>query len=661
MKNYISIAAFALMLLGSGCKKYGYNFKDGYGNGEGESTATGESGDLGTDFSKLNEAARFPGLVSKSEPRIDTSVTINMNYKYVPPADLRIVQTPQPWFSTGLYAPAGEPITIDVPAGFDGLTVQIGGWTDNLTGLPVLKRDAIIYNQLQLSAGKNYIRNLYGGSIYIRKNINITGQSSVTLGFKGAVRSPDFILGETTDAAWVTMMNNSTVPWFQLRGKKIILELPKFLFDKFPLLNPTALMEEWDRFMDEDVYKWKALEDVTTDSLNKAPELPIRVIMDAQLRSTYAHNSYPVVVQLDENLFTNEIANLANLKKNGAWRTMSEIGRNNVTNTWRFNEIPNVNELYIFKFANRVGSVDMAQIQSNIKTGVDSAMWYIKGNLTDLFPGDFNKDVPGISNNYIIKLVPFLQLFKAYGYGMFGYIENKARHSIRQNMSNQEKINFFYQAASEYAGKDLYMFFYTWNLMPTDVARDEIMAKLPAQLDKDIYNYNPIVDTGGTRTVRAEPKMINRTSWRVIDFCCQETDAKGSYASNVLDSDSTTSWHSKYTNNNGQFHLPHYITVDMNRFYDVRALWYISNLTIGGGPATTSRPKNVRVYLSKDNIEWLPASGIAGAMANNSNFNTITFPATYTQMRYVRLEMIDLHTANTSNACYLAEFGLNKP
>ena len=656
MKYFVIPMMIAIAGLTTGCnKKYGYNFKDGYESGDDQSNATGGSGILGNDFSKIREAAIFPGLVGSSERRLDTSVTINMDYKYVPPADIRVVQTPQPWFSTGLYAPAGEPITVDVPAGFDGLTVQIGGWTDNLSGLPVLRRDPIVYNQVQLSTGKNYIRNLYGGSIYIRKNANITGHLSATLGFKGAVKSPDFILGETSDAAWNNMMQQSTVPWVQLRGKKIIFELPKFLFDKFPLSNPTALMEEWDRFMDLDVYKWKALEDVTTDSLNKAPELPIRVIMDAQLRSAFAHASYPAVVQLDETLFNTEITNLESLRKNGAWRTMSEIGKNNITTTWRFNDISNTNDLYIFKFANRLGSFNLPDMQPNLKLGVDSAMRYIRGSQVALFPGDFNRDVTGISNAFIVRLVPFLQLFKVYGWGMFGYIENKARHNVRQTMSNQEKINFFYQAASEYAGKDLYMFFYTWNLLPTDAARDEIIARIPTPLDKDIYNYNPVLDTGGTRAVRAEPKMINRTAWRVIDFCCQESDARAYFATNILDSDETTMWHSQYVYNTGQYHLPHYITIDMNRFYDIRGFWYIS------GP--TWRPNSVRLYFSKDNIEWTPAGGYGTAMANNTNFNTSTFFSTtvYSQMRYVKLEMVNVHASSANNACSLVEFGLNKP
>lgn len=654
MRYYLILTGFAFLVLTQACKKYGYNFKDGYETGENKSNAIGSSGSLGTDFSKLNEASVFPGLVGSNERRIDTNITLNMNYKYVPPADIRVIQTPQPWFSTGLYAPAGEPVTIDVPAGIDGLTVQIGGWTDNLTGLQIIKRDPIIYNQLQLSVGKNYIRNLYGGSIYIRKNINITGQNALTINIKGAVKSPDFILGETTNTDWNRMMQNSTVPWVQLRGKKIIFELPKFLFDKFPLADPTALMQEWDRFMDLDVYKWKGLDDITSDSLNKAPELPVRVIMDAQLRTSYAHNSYPVVLQLDENLFVNEIANLANLKKNGAWRTMSEIGRNNITTTWRFNEISNVNELYLFKFANRIGSVNLSDVHQNMRLGVDSAMWYIRGNLTDLFPGNFAKEVPGITNNFIVRLVPFLQLFKTYGWGMFSYIENKARHSIRQSMSNQEKINFLYQAASEYAGKDLYMFFYTWNLLPTDIARDELTTKIPAKLDKDIYNYNPVADTGGTRPVRDEPKMINRVSWRVIDFCCQESDAYSYYASNVLDADASTMWHSQYVYNTGQYHLPHYLTFDMNRFYDVGGFWYIS------GP--TWRPNSVRLYFSKDNATWIPASGYSSSMLNNTNFNSVSFGTNiFSQMRYVKLEMVNVHTSSSNNACSLVEFGLNKP
>ncbi len=636
------------------CKRnYGDNVVNGFDQGQPSANANGgTTGNMGNDFSKLDQAKIFPGLMAATEPRISVPVTINLAYKYVRNTDIKVVSTPQPTFSTGLYAPAGEMVTVDVPAGVSGLTVQIGGWTDNITNTAIQGREPVLYNQVQLVAGRNYVRNLYGGSIYIRKAVNLN-LDQVTLTFSGVARSPDFVLGQTSDADWNDQVKQSSVPWIQLRGRKIIFELPKYLVDKYPIAHPSAVMQEWDDFIEKDLYHWKGLSDVTTDSLNKAPELPVRVIMDVQPSNAYAHGGYPVVIPVDENIYLNEIISIGTGQK-GAWWTMGAIGSNNIgsgSTGWYPAALPNIHQLYGLKFANRK-SFNIQQMNPSVADGVANAMYYVRQSLASQLPFDFARKVPNFSNAFIVRLVPFVQLFHAYGYGLYDSLDYRARYYYKAVMTDQEKINFIYQAASDYAKQDLYMFFYVWGLLPTDASRDSIRAKNYELMPNDVYNYNPVLDTGGKRAAMPENKRIPRVGWSITGFCCQEVST-GNYANLALDGDDHTYWHSQYVDyETNQYHLPHYMVYDMNKYYDVSGFYYING--------HTWRPKRVAISFSTDNLEWTTPQ-IFNGVDNVYLFNTYSLGMVYKGVRYVRFEMLDVITASANNACSLAEFGVIKP
>lgn len=652
--NILIILVSSLGLLFTSCKKYGYKFDDGYEFGEDKANmAGGQSDTLKNDFSKIDIARSFPGLMSASEPRLkNVDVTIDFTKRFVPTSDIKIASTPQPLYSTGLYAPAGEPIEFDVPSAVDGVVAMIGGWTDNLSGINPIKRDPIIYNQVSLKAGKNYIRNLYGGTIYLRTNGVVKNLSVVTVKISGAAKSPDFILGETSDASWNDMVKTSTVPWFQLRGKRIIFELPKFLLDKHPILNPTALMEEWDKIIDLDIYDWKGMEVGSLDSLNRTPELPIRVIMDVQPRLTYAHNAFPIVMQLDENLFVNEITSYNNLITKGAWRTMFEIGRNNNTYFWLWNAISGTaGNLFSLKGANRK-SMDFQNLNPNMRLAVDTGLWYVKQPKS--FTANFNKDISYRTNGDLIKLVPFMQLFETYGYDLMTFVEKKARLNNLQVMSDQQKINFFYTNASEFTSTDLSAFFRAWGIFISPEVTDTVASRYP-YLSKSVYNYNPITKIGGTDSVPPPPRELDRVSWTVVSFCCQESDSANSYASKLLDGEIGTSWHSKYILGGSlETHSPHYITFDMGKVNKVAGFWYVNGASI-------YRPKDIAIALSADNMEWEEVYVGPGFNTGSGVFNQADFAAVYPSVRYVRFQLTTSYQATTDNRVSTAEFGLLGP
>ncbi|MBZ4191045.1 M60 family metallopeptidase [Niabella beijingensis] len=647
-KGYKYLSLFAVLILTglAACNKYGYNFADGYEGGQEKANMPGgQSDSMGINLSKIYAARNFPGLVGDAEPRLNNvNVTVDFSERYVPASDIRISSAPQPWYSTGLYAPTGEPVTIEVPQGVNGIVAVIGGWTDNLDGVPATKRDPVIFNQLALQPGKNVIRNLYGGMLYLRTNGTVKELGTLSVKVSGAVKSPDFILGVSNDADWKAQVKNSSVPWFQLRGKRIIFELPKLFLDKHPIESPTALMEEWDRIIEEDIYKWKGLEDHSIDSLNRMPNHPIRVIMDAQPRLAYAHNAFPVVVQMDENLFTNEIANYENLITKGAWRTISEIGRNNSTYFWLFSTLnATAGNLFSAKMANRRG-FSIANLHPGMRLAVDTGLLYTRQN--KLFTSNFSKDVTARTNGDLIKLLPFIQLFEYYGYGMMGYIEYNARHYNLGGLSEQQKMNYFFTLASEYAQTDLSAFFRAWAIPVSTNIKDSIEKRFP-YLTKTIFDYNPITKTGIRDSAMPKPRELERAGWSVIGFCCQESTTGPLYASKLIDGDINTLWQTR------ENHTPHTVTFDLGSIADIGGFYYVN------GPSTL-RPKNIKVYVSWDNATWVEAYSSTGWDVGGATINKADFASNkrYIGARYVRFEVKEPFVTSATNTISTAEFGV---
>lgn len=221
------IFGLSLLVAFTACKKYGYEVPDGYpDDSQNVAEGTVDTNMKVIDKSMYAKARVFPGLVDQSEPRVkDAQFTLDLNFTDQTAQNLRISVAPSPQYSTGYYAAPGELIKLVVPAGVEGLTVQIGAHTDNLGGKSPLLRDPVIYNRKLLVAGVNYIRNLYGGHIYILASFAYA--NPVTFSISGAVVSPDFILGQSVDADWVAKVKASQVPWLELRAKRVIFTIPR--------------------------------------------------------------------------------------------------------------------------------------------------------------------------------------------------------------------------------------------------------------------------------------------------------------------------------------------------------------------------------------------------------------------------------------------------
>jgi len=587
LNHFTILCAVTLVLGTTACKKYGYNIPDGYpDNSENVAGGSIDTNMKVIDKSMYAKARVFPGLVDQSEPRVQNAkFTLDLNFTDQTADNLRIQVAPEPQYSTGYYAAPGELIKIEVPAGIEGLTVQVGGHTDNLSGKSPLLRDPVIYMRQQLYAGANYVRNLYGGTIYIRAGRAYPNPVEFTI--TNACVSPDFILGQTVDADWVNKVKASQVPWLELRSKRVIFLVPR---DKIvatfsssePYTNPTVALGKWNDVFDLDYNAWMGLSDNAADSKDKSPQGPWRGILDIQLSAGYGHSGFPFVGLNDSEWFKSFTSLKSITTSSGQWGSYHEFGHNcQQTKVWSWSTLgETTNNLFSFKVANRIGA-DYNILHPAVSSGFPQAITYATGT------GTKNFDTDGAMNDPFKRMTPFVQIFEKYGYGAMTYLYSEARHAARLNTSDISMHNFVYEKLSDYTQTDLAPFFDAWGISISDAVAAKLTAKYPI-LTNQIWGYNPLNKTGGTAAISYAPGVTVSSN----------QSNEGSPAA-MLDNNTATYWHSQYspapTTAQG---YPYTIVYSENKRMSVKGMFFVPR------NSTAQRVKSIEILVSSDNVNF---------------------------------------------------------
>lgn len=650
MRKYIwALGLGFITLFGSSCKKSTTSVVDGFDKAKDSVHTPIVEGDDKVNTSKYPQARIFPGLVCNDEPRITATVNINLKYFNVGRL-LRISVPPVPQFSTGLYAAPGELVEVTVPQNMYSLTLQIGAWTDDLTALGAsgpINRDPSIVSKIQLAPGKNLVRNLYGGHIYIIPNVSI--ESPVAISFANVVKSPDYIQGETNTAEWQNAIKKSCVPWLELRSKYAIFTVPREYCITSPIQDPDALLKEWNTVMREDFYGWQGLKEVSDDPIDQSPVLPTRIVMDNNPVVGYGHSGFPIVAFMDMNWFKFS-ADITKIKQSKTWGTHHEIGHNNQQGWWSWSTLgETTNNLFIYKTAKRnsltnpsawpaLHDINAAADQfENLGTTMTSAIAFAAESAT-------GKNFDGTDtriNNPFARLTPFLQLFEKIpanyngngqpdGWGFFPYLYSQSRRAIRSPAGDLGKHDYFYEMLCEYVKADFQLFFAAWGIQISDIAKNKIAAKYQL-FPLDIWNYHPVTKTGGNNNVFFLP-----TAWSIVSFSSEHSEGP---VARLIDNNLTTYWHTNYS---PIVPPPHFAVIDLKRTLTFTKV-AMAHRPNGTG---TSRPvKNVYVDFSNDNATWTPAP-LANTSANGSYIITQNIQGLQTfslttpvSARYVRVRV----------------------
>jgi hypothetical protein len=269
----------------------------------------------------------FPGEVPANATRISRTVTVNGTQPGLPGNFGYSGARSSIRMSTGLYAPPGEIITIDVSQEVAdlGFWILIGAHTDGLWGKDVIKRHSRIYRYWDVDNISVEVGNAFGGPIYAAIPAGSEfGEIEITV--SGAVRAPIFILGETTDYQWNSTIRDYPAPWTELVSNHFIMTVPS---DEIrDLDNPTDLMEWWDVALEMEHFiygytPWPRVE---------------RAVFDVQISAGWMHSGYPFMAH---DLSVPNVVDLEHMNESGDWGMFHELGHNH---QWMPSTLPGTTE-----------------------------------------------------------------------------------------------------------------------------------------------------------------------------------------------------------------------------------------------------------------------------------------------------------------------------
>ncbi|WP_162817745.1 M60 family metallopeptidase [Niabella yanshanensis] len=613
------------------------------------------------DKSKYLQASIFPGLVCIEEPRV--TKTINLDLFYVKSEDLRISVLPRPQFSTGFYAAPGELVTITVPEGVYDLVAQVGAWTDNVGHIENAQRDPVIYSQTKLIPGKNEVRNLYGGHIYILPSSPRTSPVSIT--FDNVVESPDFVLGVTDPVQWKQKVAASCVPYLELRSKYMIFTVRRDYIVRYPVADPQVLMTEWDRGIKEDFYGWTGLEENPLSPEDKSPQLPYRIVLDVNISAGYGHAGFPIMA-INDTYWQTTITDIVNLRSSDVWGLYHEIGHNfQQGNYWSWSTLgETTNNLFIFKLAKRMSDLGLGTWPAKhpaLQETVGPALQFAASSNSKDFD---NSSDPLISDNPFARLVPFLQMFDKIpadwgypgqkdGWGIMTELYKRSRRAVRPSSTTLAKHDFVYETVSDYTRMDWQLFFRQWGITLSSTAMDRVAAKNYPVMLQEIWKYNPYTQTGGNTFI--DPFASN--AWSVIAVSSEEKTGEGppnGLASSIIDGDLNTFWHSQWSGGTGQ--PPH--TIDMDLSTITRLPITIAGFKYAHRQGVSRPAVRVHIEVSNDKTNWTETPGSPFALAEINGFQTFNFSSPV-KARYLRLKYNAEDIRDNPN-CALAEFAVFK-
>lgn len=546
--NYILVLVGLLTVLYS-CRKDRLSPADnGYSSGEYQDTVNVniDTNRFKIDYSKYTQARLFPGLMDQKEPRLENYlVQVDLKYEEIRSMDLRISVAPGAWQSTGVYAPAGELIVIDVPEGIYGLSALIGPHVStSLDGIDFPARDAVISTSTNLFPGKNYMRNLYGGLVYIIPSRPMG--RIVDLRFSGVAKAPSFKLsgpGATTNEEWKALVAKSTVPWFELEGDRIVFTMQTEKLKKYGIEDPAELMKTWDKAIREGYWDWTGMTEGNPDIRHRAPFNKWRIVHDVLFKPGVAQVSgYPVRAGATENYFKQAVS--IDGVKNANWGTFHELGHNmQMGSTWSFDGNGEVtNNLFHFKVSKIFGhqSYKIAEVwksavpyiaaKKSITVAKDSINWAsmdVEGNVYK-------------SRAHDIRLMMYAQIFEKYGYDFMTYIYVRGREARFTSANNQSKIDFFYEALSEYTETDMEPYLNQWGLYVSAVSKRFVSEERGFPLlNRAVWEFNPVTKTGGDGPIVSD---VSTKDW--VATLSSGYSSHASYPlSNLFDGKDNTFWH----------------------------------------------------------------------------------------------------------------------
>lgn len=488
----------------------------------------------GIDVSHYDRARIFPGLVDTlTEKRLEETVLeIDMSHQTADNSKAGLVYTPLPVYSTGLYAGAGEKVTIILDEDVKGLTVQIGIHTTDLSVLTdtYLGRDPKIVTSMPLFQGSNEIRNPYGGYIWIKRNSDAVDKV-VNLRIQGVYAAPDFVSGVTDKKKeeWLNAIKETTVPWIELRGKRIAFSIPASYMKVKTQTNGDAFIKQlqqaldlWDEWI-KCYLEFYGLDG--TDTMFPIPEFPVREVMDTHLsteRYSYYDNTNVNLLATEE--LINVISDPEEIKKTTinvghvmGWLQASLFKRIYFPSSYQkgFNDMFSLLPNYYFLYKNNwwgvSDQVELASFYENSQVikkntytlksiAFDKLASWASADSCKIYSDESNRptsDEYG-GNNWPAALFIYSSILQYKqedenkdGWKYFGYLNRFLTEEAKKGqLARMNLQDAMLQCLTDYFERDFSQLFDRTGIEVGDIRRQDALEK--PHVEKCIWQFNPL-------------------------------------------------------------------------------------------------------------------------------------------------------------------------
>ncbi|MHC4813985.1 MAG: M60 family metallopeptidase [Planctomycetota bacterium] len=391
---------------------------------------------------KAPEADDFPGAVPDDARRLQDQVR---------EIDLSIPG----WHGTGLYAAAGETVTLTVPESATnlGLALRIGCHKDRLWHKPKWNRFPDITVQMPVRGRTTKLAGAFGGLVYVVVPGGRTGRLVARL--DGAVLAPRFVLGNTEPGVWPEIRKRPG-PWAELDSGKVVLTVPSATIRK--LEDPVALLEHWNEALD-------CYAELGNRPLARRPQ---RIVADRQISAGYMHAGYPIMTHLDA---AARMVDRKHLTTKGDWGLWHELGHNHQQRDWTFGgtgEVTcNLFTLFLMERFTGVAPKDNPRMTKQLA--------FVTRHVAAGAPFDQWKSKP------FLALYMYMQLQREFGWEAFQKVFAVYRDlpASSRPKGDADKRDQWMVRFSRTVGHNLGPFFERWGV-PTSAAARKSIVDLPA-------------------------------------------------------------------------------------------------------------------------------------------------------------------------------------
>lgn len=318
---------------------------------------------------------------------------------------------------------------------------------------------------IPLSYGDNTIRgDAHGGLLYVRynaqDNAQATGQIRLTLNH-GHKPHPYFVLGETTNQKWQTMLDD----WHEApdvvlinEGAIVVASMSKAV--EYRNDDQELLLTLIDEALKAE-YDISGLDGSAPEHQLNAHKL---VMTETDKDDTFmAATWYRTWYHRD---VVNHILTVAGFRDDG-WGPWHELGHHHQQDAWTWDELGEVTvNIYSLAAERAMGIAPSRLVRDGVWNDVAAYLALPHSER------DYNAPSTGV----FVRLAMFQQLWLEYGDVFFQQLHKKTREDKPNVSERAEKMRYFMVQASQVAGNDLGPFFRAWGLRVDDAVYEEITA-----------------------------------------------------------------------------------------------------------------------------------------------------------------------------------------